>query len=96
MDLVTEIVYSLSWGWVILGVVLVIIVYANVQSYCEHDWEMVKDTLYKSHAEVYGEATGRVPAPRNNYALEEMSKRKSITILKCKKCGKLDKTIEYV
>lgn len=59
--------------------------------FCDHDWELVKDKMLESGAEQVlqngGTTTGaKVP--------QWMFEKKSITILKCVKCGKLDKTIE--
>lgn len=57
---------------------------------CDHDWKIVTDKEISSPAEQMDLANrnsrGKVP--------HWMFKKKSITILKCSKCGKLDKTIE--
>ncbi|CAM0092472.1 hypothetical protein VPHK567_0285 [Vibrio phage K567] len=63
---------------------------------CAHDWITVINETTKSQGELYGEATGRVPSPKTSYQLEELTKRKRIIIMKCAKCGKLDKTVETI
>jgi len=63
---------------------------------CAHDWSIVIDEVTKSKGEEMNELCGRMPAPRNSFHLEELTKRKRIVILKCNKCGKLDKTVETI
>lgn len=55
--------------------------------FCKHDWEKVVDDYTASFAERYnGKFEGYL----------DMMQGTKIIILKCNKCGKLDKTIERV
>lgn len=89
--------------WEIIGFICAVVILIPIHALvnrthrrCNHDWIIVKDETTQSSAEHYGKCTGYTPTPKNNYHLEEMTKRKRIIIMKCGKCGKVDKTIEVI
>ena len=59
--------------------------------FCKHDWEVIKDEVHESPIE---------KLIKKGLMMEEGSGAllfgKHIIILQCKKCGKLDKTVERV
>lgn len=57
---------------------------------CKHDWEVVIDKVLPSGFEQMKDSL----APGNLKVSSNMFCKTSITILKCKLCGKLDKTVE--
>lgn len=61
--------------------------------FCKHEWEVVADKVTEAPIEVALKsldlAQGEVNIPHKMCRTD----RKSITILTCKKCGKVDKTI---
>jgi len=75
----------------IIGMVLIVLSMKTWQ--CKHDWKEVKHYTTQSQAQHLAELTNRVPTPTNDLQLDKMSKRKTITILACQKCGKLNKTV---
>ncbi len=86
----------MEWGIFSLVCACIAVFLITKKDKCKHDWVKVIDETSQSMGEKYGEMTGKVPSARNSYALEELTKRKRIIILKCAKCGKLDKTVETV
>ena len=60
--------------------------------FCKHEWEVIIDETTKSTAEKVANdgMEGHVRLRRVDY------EQKRIIILSCKKCGKLDKTIEVI
>ena len=61
--------------------------------FCKHTWKEVKHFITQSQAQHIAELTNKVPSPQNDLQLDKMTSRKSVTILACEKCGKLNKTI---
>jgi len=57
---------------------------------CKHDWEVVVDKVLPSGVEE-AQKHGII---RMKSAPGDFFRKTSITILKCKLCGKLDKTVE--
>ena len=57
--------------------------------FCNHDWEKIVDDYTPSPLE-------RTPVTNLENGSYELFQGTKIIILKCNKCGKLDKTIEKV
>ena len=62
----------------------------------KHQYEIIQEVITKSRAEVQGELIGKISSPRNASQHEELFKRKHITILQCKHCGKLKRYVEVI
>lgn len=60
---------------------------------CNHKWKVIHHYTTQSQAQHIGELTNKIPTPSNDYQLDKMTARKTITILSCENCGKLNKTI---
>ena len=56
---------------------------------CKHEWVVIKDELIKAPYQLIKANKETV-----NIAEHWLMQQKLVVILKCKKCGKLDKTIE--
>lgn len=64
--------------------------------FCKHEWEVLVNETTESQMEQTLRLTGECPMPNNSYELAEMTKRKNICTLACKKCGKLKHYVEVV
>jgi len=56
---------------------------------CSHDWEVLVDKVLQAPIKNMGQRDYE----GKNSTLQWMLHEESITILKCKKCGKLNKTV---
>lgn len=82
---------TLVYASAIIGLVFMVMAIKNFQ--CKHHWQEIKHYTTQSQAQHLAELTNRVPTPSNDLQLDKMSNRKTITILTCQKCGKLNKTV---
>lgn len=63
---------------------------------CKHDWEILSEKTTESRVEHFGNITKKMYLPKALYHYEfmEMTERKLIQLVQCKKCGKLKKFTE--
>jgi len=64
--------------------------------FAKKDWEILQETTTESQAEQLMRLTDQCPAPRNRWDMEEMTRKKHITILKCKNTGKIKRFVEKI
>ena len=58
-------------------------------SRCNHNWEILKDTVYPSNLEEYKKITDMDLKPRYINSVTELTQHEVILVIACKKCGKL-------
>ncbi|AUR85981.1 TMhelix containing protein [Vibrio phage 1.081.O._10N.286.52.C2] len=87
----------IMYFFILCGAAILLIFFHGVwPKHCSHDWIVVTDETTKSQCEHYASITGKTPSPKNPHQLREITARKRIVILKCNKCGKLNKTITEI
>jgi len=74
----------------IIGMILIVLSFKNFQ--CKHTWIVTHHHCTESKAQHLAQMTNKISF-NGNGNMSEMFKRKTITILACQKCGKLNKTI---
>ncbi|AUR87597.1 hypothetical protein NVP1101O_186 [Vibrio phage 1.101.O._10N.261.45.C6] len=63
---------------------------------CAHKWVVLSEVTTKSKFELLMDEAGTCPTPRNTLQMEELTKRKHISILTCTECGKLKRFVENI